>query len=152
MSRSSENSFMNYTKVYKETQIETASPVKLIVILYEIIINSIEQAKSYMAEKKYDLVNKELSRAQDGIIELIAALDFERGGDIAKNLYSIYLFCSRRLFEGNIEKNPQMLDEVKNILSNLKEAWEKISTMVSEETTTQRQSPKEPTKSIDIEG
>jgi flagellar protein FliS len=143
---------MNYTKVYKETQIETASPVKLIVILYEIIINSIEQAKSYMAEKKYDLVNKELSRAQDGIIELIAALDFERGGDIAKNLYSIYLFCSRRLFEGNIEKNPQMLDEVKNILSNLKEAWEKISTMVSEETTTQRQSPKEPTKSIDIEG
>jgi flagellar protein FliS len=143
---------MNYTKVYKETQIETASPVKLIVILYEIIINSIEQAKSYMAEKKYDLVNKELSRAQDGIIELIAALDFERGGDIAKNLYSIYLFCSRRLFEGNIEKNPQMLDEVKNILSNLKEAWEKISTMVSEETTTQSQSTKEPTKSIDIEG
>jgi flagellar protein FliS len=152
MSRSSENSFMNYTKVYKETQIETASPVKLIVILYEIIINSIEQAKSYMVEKKYDLVNKELSRAQDGIIELIAALDFERGGDIAKNLYSIYLFCSRRLFEGNIEKNPQMLDEVKNILSNLKEAWEKISTMVSEETTTQSQSTKEPTKSIDIEG
>ncbi len=152
MSRSSENSFMNYTKVYKETQIETASPVKLIVILYEIIINSIEQAKSYMAEKKYDLVNKELSRAQDGIIELIAALDFERGGDIAKNLYSIYLFCSRRLFEGNIEKNPQMLDEVKNILSNLKEAWERISTMVSEETTTQSQSTKEPTKSIDIEG
>jgi flagellar protein FliS len=152
MSRFSENSFMNYTKVYKETQIETASPVKLIVILYEIIINSIEQAKSYMAEKKYDLVNKELSRAQDGIIELIAALDFERGGDIAKNLYSIYLFCSRRLFEGNIEKNPQMLDEVKNILSNLKEAWEKISTMVSEETTTQSQSTKEPTKSIDIEG
>ncbi len=152
MSRSSENSFMNYTKVYKETQIETASPVKLIVILYEIIINSIEQAKSYMAEKKYDLVNKELSRAQDGIIELIAALDFERGGDIAKNLYSIYLFCSRRLFEGNIEKNPQMLDEVKNILSNLKEAWEKISTMVSEETTIQSQSTKEPTKSIDIEG
>jgi flagellar protein FliS len=143
---------MNYTKVYKETQIETASPVKLIVILYEIIINSIEQAKSYMAEKKYDLVNKELSRAQDGIIELIAALDFERGGDIAKNLYSIYLFCSRRLFEGNIEKNPQMLDEVKNILSNLKEAWEKISTMVSEETTIQSQSTKEPTKSIDIEG
>jgi flagellar protein FliS len=143
---------MNYTKVYKETQIETASPVKLIVILYEIIINSIEQAKSYMAEKKYDLVNKELSRAQDGIIELIAALDFERGGDIAKNLYSIYLFCSRRLFEGNIEKNPQMLDEVKNILSNLKEAWEKISTMVSEENTTQSQSTKEPTKSIDIEG
>ncbi len=142
---------MNYTKIYKETQIETASPVKLIVILYEIIINSIEQAKSYMAEKKYDLVNKELSRAQDGIIELIAALDFDKGGDIAKNLYSIYLFCSRRLFEGNIEKNPQMLDEVKNILSNLKEAWERIATMVSEETTTQSQNAKEPTKSIDIE-
>jgi flagellar protein FliS len=148
----SENRFMNYTKVYKETQIETASPIKLIVILYEIIINSIEQSKKYMEDKKFDLANKELSRAQDGIIELIAALDLEKGGDIANNLYSIYLFCSRRLFEGNIEKKPQILDEVKNILVNLKEAWEKIATMTSEESPTQKEEGEKTVKSIDIQG
>lgn len=120
---------MNYARVYKEAQIETATPVKLVVILYDIIINSIDQALKYFETKRYDLSNKELSRAQDGIIELITALDFEKGQDIANNLYSIYLYCSKRLFEGNIEKNKDIILEVRNILSKLRDAWEQISNM-----------------------
>lgn len=143
---------MNYTRVYKETQIETASPVRLIVILYDIIISSIDQALIHLENKKYDLLNKELSRAQDGLIELIVSLDFEKGGDIANNLYSIYLYCSRRLFEGNIEKNKDMLLEVKNILLKLRDAWEQIANMNI--STNKDQPSKEEIKprSVDIKG
>lgn len=139
---------MNYAKVYKETQIETASPVRLIVILYDIILSSIDQSIVYLEQKKYDLLNKELSRAQDGIIELIAALDFEKGGEIASNLYSIYLYCSKRLFEGNIDKNKSMFIEVKDILSKLRDAWEQIANMSVSQST---ESSKEKVKSIDIQ-
>ncbi len=139
---------MSYTKLYKETQIETSSPIKLVVILYDIILESIELAIKFISEKKYDLSNKELARAQDGLIELIVALDFERGGDIAKNLYSIYLFCSRRLFEGNIEKNIEYIKEVKNILSSLREAWEQISKMQADNTTSDQYK----NKTINIQG
>lgn len=142
---------MNYTRVYKETQIETASPVRLIVILYDIILSSIDQAIVHLDSKKYDLLNKELSRAQDGIIELIASLDFEKGGDIATNLYSIYLYCSRRLFEGNIEKNRSMFLEVKSILSKLRDAWDQIANM--NPSTTSHESKEEiKVKSVDIKG
>lgn len=142
---------MDYARIYKETQIETASPVKLIVILYDIIISSIDQALVHFETKKYDLLNKELSRAQDGLIELIVSLDFEKGGDIANNLYSIYLYCSRRLFEGNIEKNKDMLIEVKNILLKLRDAWEQIANMnLSPSKDSQKEEVK--TKSVDIKG
>lgn len=139
---------MNYARVYKEAQIETATPVKLVVILYDIIINSIDQALKYFETRKYDLSNKELARAQEGLIELITALDFERGRDIANNLYSIYLYCSKRLFEGNIEKNKDMLIEVRNILSKLRDAWEQISN------TNQNVNGREETisKGVDIKG
>lgn len=142
---------MNYAKIYKETQIETASPVKLIVILYDIIISSIEQALVYLENKKYDLLNKELSRAQDGLIELIVSLDFEKGGDIANNLYSIYLYCSRRLFEGNIEKNRDMLVEVKTILLKLREAWEQLANMNLSSSKDSQKEENRP-KSVDIRG
>ncbi|MGB9621093.1 MAG: flagellar export chaperone FliS [Brevinematia bacterium] len=139
---------MNYSRVYKETQIETASPVKLIVILYDIILSSIDQAIAYLDQRKYDLLNKELSRAQDGIIELIASLDFERGGEIASNLYSIYLYCSRRLFEGNIEKKKEMFLEVRNILYKLRDAWDQIANM---NTNTSSELSKQKVKNIDIQ-
>lgn len=143
---------MNYAKLYKETQIETASPLRLVVILYEIILSSIDQALLHLETKKYDLLNKELSRAQDGIIELILALDFEKGGEIANNLYSIYLYCSKRLFEGNIEKNRDMLIEVKNILIKLKEAWEQIVNINSPTPNPQEHQEKARSKSVDLKG
>lgn len=143
---------MNYTRVYKETQIETASPVRLIVILYDIIISSIDQALIHLENKKYDLLNKELSRAQDGLIELIVSLDFEKGGDIANNLYSIYLYCSRRLFEGNIEKNKDMLLEVKNILLKLRDAWEQIANMNISTNKDQHSKEEIKPRSVDIKG
>ncbi len=139
---------MNYVKFYKETQIETASPIKLVVILYDIIISSINEAMVHLENKKYDLLNKEISRAQDGIIELIASLDFEKGGDIAKNLYSIYLHCSKRLFEGNIEKNKSMFVEVLNILTKLREAWDQIANM----NISTNQNSQNEHKSVDIKG
>ncbi|MFN4244602.1 MAG: flagellar export chaperone FliS [Brevinematia bacterium] len=141
---------MDYVKLYKETQIETASPVKLIVILYEIIISSIKEAIVHLETKKYDLLNKELSRAQDGIIELIASLDFDKGGDIAKNLYSIYLYCSKRLFEGNIEKNKSMFVEVINIMTKLKEAWDQIANMNTN--TNQNTQENYKPRSVDVKG
>lgn len=139
---------MNYAKFYKETQIETSDRVKLVVILYDIILESINNAIKYIEEKKYDLSNRELARAQDGIIELIVSLDFDRGKDIAKNLYSIYLYCSKRLFEGNIEKNTQTMKEVINILSNLREAWDQISKMQLKNNDPSR----EKAKNINLEG
>jgi flagellar protein FliS len=65
--------------------------------------------------------------AQDIIAELMASLDFERGGEIARGLFSIYSYVNRRLLDGNLSKDPAPLEEVKRLLSELRDAWDGIS-------------------------
>jgi flagellar protein FliS len=60
-------------------------------------------------------------------MELKNALNFSQGGEIAKSLNALYLFMQRHLTVANIENDPQKVQEVVNILSSLKEAWEAIA-------------------------
>ena len=66
--------------------------------------------------------------AQDILSELMASLDFAKGGMLAKNLFSLYSFMNRRLLDGNLKKDPEPLSEVKMLMGELREAWDEIST------------------------
>ena len=109
---------------YKKSSIQTASQGKLILMMYEGAIKFINIAISNMPAKKFDIVDNNLVKAQDIITELMLALNLEAGGEIAKNLYSLYEYMNRRLIEANLKKNADIANEVVRMLTELKEAWE----------------------------
>jgi flagellar secretion chaperone FliS len=115
---------------YKEIQIETANQVRLIVMLYDGAIKHINLAIDCFEEghRRYDEINTHVIAAQDILSELMASLDFEKGGMLAKNLFSLYSFMNRRLLDGNMKKDPVPLAEVKRLLGELRDAWDEIST------------------------
>ncbi|HTZ50048.1 MAG TPA: flagellar export chaperone FliS [Spirochaetia bacterium] len=115
---------------YRETQIKTANQIRLIVMLYDGAIRHLNLALDAFQEghRRYDVINTHLISAQDILSELMASLDFDKGGVIAKNLFSLYSFMNRRLLDGNLKKDPAPLAEVKKMLGDLREAWEEIST------------------------
>jgi flagellar protein FliS len=109
---------------YKETQILTASPGKLLIMLYDGAITAMEKALELIDDKgKFDKVNKSLIKAQEIIGELLASLDFEVGGDFAKNMQSLYAYMIRRLMEGNFQKTKEPIEEVLNFMKELRESW-----------------------------
>jgi flagellar protein FliS len=120
----------NPVQTYKEIQIKTANQIKLIVMLYDGAIRHINLAIECFAERhrKYDRINTHVVAAQDIISELMASLDFTKGGSLAKNLFSIYSYLNRRLLEGNLQKDEDPIREVKKLLAELREAWVEIST------------------------
>ncbi|MGO9409964.1 MAG: flagellar export chaperone FliS [Spirochaetia bacterium] len=115
---------------YKETQIKTANQIRLIVMLYDGAIRHLNLALDSFSEghRRYDVINNHIIAAQDILSELTASLDFEKGGMLAKNLFSLYSFMNRQLMEANMKKEPGPLSIVKKHLSELREAWEEIST------------------------
>jgi flagellar secretion chaperone FliS len=115
---------------YKEIQIKTANQIRLIVMLYDGAIRHINLAVDAFVEghRRYDAINNHIIAAQDILSELMASLDFEKGGVLAKNLFSLYSFMTRRLLEGNLKKDPAPLADVKKLLGDLREAWDEIST------------------------
>jgi flagellar protein FliS len=120
---------MDPLRSYKETQIKTAAQGKLILMLYDGAIRFIDLALEGLSSqhRKYDAVSANLVRSQDIIGELMVSLDFERGGEIAKNLFSLYMYMSRRVLDGNIRKDTAPLEEVKRLLVELREAWADVA-------------------------
>lgn len=116
---------MNPLNAYKETQIKTASPGKLIILLYEEAIRQLGNAASILesGSKKLDEVNNSVLRAQDMITELMVSLNFEKGHDIARNLFNLYMYFNQQLTQANIKKDPAPLKEVKKLMSDLCDAW-----------------------------
>ena len=109
---------------YKETQILTASPGKLLLMLYDGAISALEQTLEIIEDKsKYDLVNKNLLKAQEILGELLSSLDFEAGGEFATNLQSLYAYMIKRLMEGNFEKSKEPIHEVLKYIRELRESW-----------------------------
>jgi len=119
----------NPLKTYRETQIRTASQGTLIVMLYDGAIRNISLALESLKEKprKLDKISNYIIKAQDIITELIVSLDFEKGGEIAKNLFSLYVFMNRHLLDANITKKNKPLEDVKKLLADLREAWAGIA-------------------------
>jgi flagellar protein FliS len=117
-------------QTYREIQIKTANQIRLIVMLYDGAIRHVNLALDLFDEghRRYDAINGHLVAAQDILSELMASLDFEKGGTLAKNLFSIYTFMNRQLLEGNLKKDPAPLVDVKKLLIDLREAWDEIST------------------------
>jgi flagellar protein FliS len=77
--------------------------------------------------RRYDSISNSLIKAQDIITELMISLDFDRGGEIAKNLFGLYVFMNRRLLDGNIKKDKAPLEEVKTLLIELRGAWAEVA-------------------------
>ncbi len=114
---------------YRETQIKTATQGKLIVMLYDGAIKFVNLALESMQDgkSKYDSISNYIIRAQDIVTELMVSLDFEKGGEIAKSLFSLYMFINRQLLEANIKKESHPLDAVKKLLIELRSAWVEVS-------------------------
>ena len=111
---------------YRETQIKTASKGTLVVLLYDGLIRFIDIAIENLPRKKFDIVNENILKAQDILSELILALNFD-AGDISHRLFNIYTFLNTKLIEGNVKKDIGPLKFVRNMSSELRDAWSKIA-------------------------
>jgi flagellar protein FliS len=127
---------MNYGKRlghYQRTRIETTDPCDLVVLCYEKVIQNLIQAKAHYQEGAFERKSILLYKAMGIINELQCALDFDKGGQIATNLDAVYSYVTTRLLKGDAQVDLSAFDETINILSELKEAWERIADNQAEE-------------------
>ncbi len=111
---------------YKKATITTSSPGELILMLYNGLIRFLRHAKLALKEKKIEEAHNYIIRAEDIIETLLSSLDYEKGGEIARNLSMLYDYTYWRLVEANTKKDETIVDEVIEILEPLRDAWKEI--------------------------
>ncbi len=114
-----------YSK-YQKTQVTTASPEKILLMLYEGAIKFTMQARSAMQQKKVAEKGQYISKATAILSELMATLDFKVGGQLAHDLENLYIFMIDKLIEANITNSVEPLDAVEKILRDLHTAWKDV--------------------------
>lgn len=108
---------------YKQTEIETASPGKLLLLLYDSAINRLKRARERMKERDREEAHQLLVKVQEIVVELMLALDWNAGSDLAPRLHALYDFMYRRLVDANVQQDPEIVDEVLQLLGTLQEGW-----------------------------
>ena len=122
-------SFQQAAWNYKKNAILTATPEKLIVMMYDGAIQNLEKARKILKEtsNKYSpSAGEALGKALAIVGELRSSLNMEKGGEIAQNLDRLYEFSSFRIMEANMNRNTKPIEETLTILRTLKEGWEGI--------------------------
>lgn len=108
---------------YRKTQIDTARPEDLVLMLYDGALRFLGQAREAFERDDREAINNHLLRVQAIIGELLTTLDHERGGEIAKNLARLYLFFLDKLSAANVNKDPIPVDEIRPLLEDLRNTW-----------------------------
>ncbi len=111
---------------YQRSDVLTADPLTLVILCYNSAISNLKIAQARFSEHQFEAKTIAISKALDIIGELMSTLNFETGGDIAKNLNAIYQYALQRISYGDIHKDMSALDEVITILESLREAWKTI--------------------------
>ena len=115
-----------YTK-YQESQTLTADPGTLVLMLYDGGIAALKRAKQMLEAPSYrhDEFSKEIVKAQNIVMELIASLNFD-AGEIAQNLWRLYEYMVWQLRRADFQKDPNLIEDVLSHLTSLHEAWQQI--------------------------
>jgi flagellar secretion chaperone FliS len=112
---------------YRQTEIQSRSPLELVVMLYDGALRFTGDARDAMVRRDIRARQTHLSRALAIVSELQSTLDMETGGEVAERLDKLYGFVRDRLIEASARQDLQPLDEARRVLTTLREGWLAIS-------------------------
>jgi len=120
-------------KAYQQDALEAsiygASPVGLIVMLYEGAISALRKAQSEIARNNYIGKGHFIGKSMEIINGLDNVLNLEKGGEVTANLRELYIYMKHRLGVANMKNDADILEEVITLLDELLGAWRQLDKM-----------------------
>ncbi|WP_340620596.1 flagellar export chaperone FliS [Xenorhabdus siamensis] len=116
-----------YAQVDLESEIMNASPYQLIQILFNGALSALRRAIILIQQgnipEKGLAISKAINIIDNGLKD---ALDFEKGGEIAQNLFALYDYMGRRLLHANLRNDEKAITEVIDLLTEISDSWRQI--------------------------
>jgi flagellar protein FliS len=114
-------------QTYIENEILSASPIRLIQILYTAALDSIASARRSLRAGDIRARSRAITKAMRIVTELSRCLNREAGGELSRNLANVYGYVLRLLIESNAKQIEKPLAEAEQLLSTLADAWSRCS-------------------------
>lgn len=114
------------SREYLVNKVRTATPMELVIIVYDTAIGSLEVAKDLWEQKKITDATEKIIKAQKCIRELIRALNKDVT-EISGQLMMLYRFMDKQLNSACRDRNTETVDRVLNMLVELRDTWKEVA-------------------------
>ena len=119
-----------YLSAYQQNSARGASPVGLVVSLYDTILRDFRRALDAIARGNVEARVFELNHALVVIAHLQSVLDFERGADAAKRFNSFYEVTRGMILSVNVDASRDTLQKLIEMYSSMRQAWQQAESQV----------------------
>ena len=113
---------------YRQVQVQSRSPLELVVMLYDGALASLAQASAAAAHGDTRQRGAAISKTLSIVGTLQENLNLEEGGAIAAELDRLYDYVKGRLLDVTLKRDPDGLAEIQALLAGLRDAWHQIAT------------------------
>ena len=117
---------------YKQTQVQSRTPLELVVMLYDGALKFLHQAREAIERGDIAARRDASTRALTIISELQSTLNMEQGGDIARRLDELYSYVNARILQAAAANTVGPIDDATRVLAMLRESWVSIATPAAE--------------------
>jgi flagellar protein FliS len=115
--------YSSYHAVNLDSQTASASPLQLVLVLMDGLLEELARARAHIAAGRYEAKAKSLDKCVEILNGLSSALDLEAGGEIVANLARLYDYCAGRLYTAGVKLDTVIVDEVEGLLNTIRQGW-----------------------------
>jgi flagellar protein FliS len=118
-----QEAYGSYHAVNLDAQTARASPVELVLLLTDGLLDELARARGHILGKRYEQKAASINKCVDIINGMSSSLDHEHGGQVVASLANLYDFCAAHLNGAGIKMDPAMVDEVARIIGTIRQGW-----------------------------
>ena len=119
------NPYNRYIKQYQTSNITTATPEKLMILLFDGMLQFLQKAKIAIAENNLKERSENIDGARKILRELMRTIDLENGNDVAKQLFRLYNRMAMNLIKANVQRNVDLINQVIEDITNIRWGFQK---------------------------
>lgn len=121
-----------YRSVGVSSGVEYADSVQLVQMLFDGLLAALADAEGHMQRNAIAEKGESINRASKILIGLQSTLDFEKGGELARNLSDLYDYAMRRILKANLRNDVAAIQEVRELLGEITSAWELLPSLLKD--------------------
>ena len=119
------NPYNKYIKQYQASNVNTATPEKLMIMMFDGALQFLQKAKTAIKEGKLQERSQNIDGARKIIRELMRTIDLENGNDVSKQLFKLYNKMAMNLIKANVQRNATLIDNVIEDITNIRWGFQK---------------------------
>jgi flagellar protein FliS len=120
------NPYTKSNQAYKKAAVTTKDQGTLILMLYDGTIRYLKIAANKINKEDLEGAHNAISKAKAIISELMTSLNMEQSGRVGSSLKSLYVYMFNRLIDANIQKKASYIEEVCDLMSELRDGWRTV--------------------------